>query len=285
VYTELIVLVNEEVKAEIENKVQKISRLEGVTVSLPASAEELDQDLENAVDRAIERGKVVDPAPFVVQETIVAATQIVASVQAEPTSVGQPLITKTLISNPTIITTLMNTPTLRPTNIPPTNTSTSVPPTSIPPTVPPTIAPTSIPPTVTATNIPPSPIPQLPDVLYITNPQGGANLGCQKNMDCIISVTIQWISDTQAAGQGLYLSVWVKPYPGDSGYLFSSQTEVSYQGNGLWQSPSVYIGKFDDEPGIPFAIFAIVTNQPYATAQHLPSLPQHTREFSIEVTR
>ena len=286
VYTELIVLVNEDVKAEVEMKVQKISRLDAVTVSLPASTEELDDDLESAIDRAIERGKTVDPAPFIVQETIVAATQLVATDQIKPTFVQLPQNTNTFIPpNPTIIPTLMYTPTLRPTNIPLTITFTFIPPTNIPTIILPTNTPKVIPPTATTTSVPPSSTPQLPNVLYITNPQGGANLSCEKNMDCIIPVTIQWISDTQATMQGLYLSIWVKPYPGNPSYLFSSQTVVSYLGNGSWQSSPVYIGKNDDDPGIPFAIYAIVTNQPYATNQHLSSLPPHTKGVSIQITR
>ena len=66
-------------------------------------------------------------------------------------------------------------------------------------------------PTVTR-SVTPSP---LPPPFGIISP-GNVSLGCQLNEDCMIPVTVQWISDTQAAAQGLYLSVWVKPYPGDS---------------------------------------------------------------------
>ena len=126
---------------------------------------------------------------------------------------------------------------------------------------------------------------QSPDVLYITNPQNSTNLNCEMNEDCIIPVTVQWISDNQATTQGLYLSVWIKPHPGNSLYLFYSQTRVIYLGNGLWQSFPVYLGQQYDEPGTPFAIYAIVTNLAYASNMQVSSLPPHSREFIIEITR
>jgi hypothetical protein len=115
---------------------------------------------------------------------------------------------------------------------------------------------------------------------------GNGSLGCQLNEDCMITVTVQWISDTQAATQGVYLSVWVKPYPGDSNYLFYSQTPVIYQGNTIWKSDPVIVGqKGVDEPGTPFAIYAIVTNQPYGTGVKVSPLPAHSSESVIQVTR
>ena len=263
-----------------------------MTISLPTTPEELNSSLEEAIERATERGMDVDPTPFIVQETIVAATQAFRSLntnpvvqgnqppaQLEPTLIKLPTSTVVMLPSLTPIVVSTDTSTLTPTKIPPTITDTYVPPSNTP---------TNIPPADTATNVPPTtePPPLPPDVLYITEPVNGAAFNCPKSEECIISVIIQWISKTQAEVQGLYLSIWVKPYPGNTGYLFSSQTEVSYLGDGFWQSYPVYIGQKDlDEPGTPFAIYAIVTNQPYATNQHLSPLPPHITEVSIEITR
>lgn len=293
VYTELIVFVTEEIKEEVAAKVQKIARLNKVTVSLPTTPEELNSDLENAVERAVVRGMEVDPAPFIAQETIVAATKVSQSVNANsavpeaqhpippaqlvPTLVQSPPNTTALLPSPTPFVVRTNTSTLSLTSIPPTNTAIYFPP---------TIFPTDIP-TDTATNAPPTPEPpSLPDVLYITDPTNGATCNCEKSADCTITVTVQWISDTQAEEQGLYLSVWVKPYPGNFSYQFSSQSEVNYLGNGLWQSYPVYIGQKDvDEPGTPFAIHAIIADQPYANNLYQSPLPPYTKEASIEIAR
>jgi hypothetical protein len=155
VYTELVVLANEEIKAEIADKIQKISRLESVTVSISTSPEEFAENMDAVADRAAERGMAVDPTPFIAQETLVAATQIsrsattvepidknppevVASNQPSPTNIqGQPIFTVTI---PPAFPTFTQTNT--PTNIP-TNTHTSPPPTQIPTTMaPPTAIPT-----------------------------------------------------------------------------------------------------------------------------------------------
>lgn len=299
IYTELIVLVDEEIKEEVADKVQKISRLDNVTISLPTTPEELDASLEGAVERATERGMDVDPMPFIVQETIVAATQVSQSLNPipvaqgnqpsglhEPTLVRQPTSTFALATNLAPLVVVTNTPPFIPT-LTPTPFPTYIPPTNTPILISPSNTPTNIPPTYTATNVPPTlPLSPLPDVLIITDPGNGTTFNCPKNEDCIISVTVQWISDTQAQEQGFYLSIWVKPYPGNTGYQFSSQTEVSYLGNGFWQSNPVYIGQINvDDPGTPFAIHAIVTDQPYPTDQHLSPLPTHSRETSIEIAR
>lgn len=146
VYTELIVFVNEEVKEEIASKIQKISRLETVTVSLPATPEELKLDLDAAVNRAVERGMTVDPRPFIVQETIVAATQNSHSVNAN-VPINFPAITPSqiiptftrLLSSSTPVVLITDTmppsPTESPTNPPPTQIpATPIPPTKIPTT-------------------------------------------------------------------------------------------------------------------------------------------------------
>jgi len=151
------------------------------------------------------------------------------------------------------------------------------------PTNPPTVTRTLIP-TATRTTAP-SVTPSLSSVLYISSPGNGANLNCLADEPCPITVTIQWISEAQAAVQGLYLSVWVKPYPGNSNYLFYSQTPVTHLGNGVWRSDPVYVGQIGDEPGTPFALHAIVTNLPYAAGVQTSPLPAHSKNFSIEVTR
>jgi len=155
-------------------------------------------------------------------------------------------------------------------------TSTNIPPTK---TFTPTITKTSAP-TFTRSSTP-SP---LPPPFGIISP-GNISLGCQQNEDCMIPVTVQWISDTQAATQGLSLSIWVKPYPGDSNYLFYSQTPLTYQGNYLWTSNPVIVGQIGDPPGTPFAIYAIVTNQSYSTGVATSPLPAHSNESVIQVTR
>lgn len=154
--------------------------------------------------------------------------------------------------------------------------------THIPPTFPPTITMTFVP-TFTK-SVTPSFTPW-PNLVNITNPRNGASLNCSASDICPVTVTIQWIPDTQAVAQGLYLSVWVKPYPGNPDYLFYSQTQVAHLGNGVWQSDPVYIGQAGDEPGTPFAIYAIVTNQPYGSATQTTPLPAHSIGASIQVTR
>lgn len=143
--------------------------------------------------------------------------------------------------------------------------------------------------TLTSTSTPTStvtPSPTLwPGIVNIISPGNGASFGCPDNQDCIIPVIVQWIPDTQAAAQGLYLSIWVKPYPGDTNYLFYSQSSPTYLGNGLWQSTPVYLGGATDLAGTPFEIYAIVTNQFYPTGMQTSPLPNNSGESVISVAR
>ena len=226
VYTELIVFVNEEVKEEIDAKVQEISRLEGVTVSLPTTAEELNEDLEEAVDRAIVRGMVVDPQPFIIQGTIVAATQLSQPLSANvpaATSIPevslpvQPVQAATQVAPlPTNTATLVltNTSTLAPTNIP-----TNPPPTQVPPTA---IPPTTIPPT----EIPPTPIPEptsipAPSVVLAFDVYDGTGEGCSA------LITYQ-VTGSPATG---YFRVWNQWYA-DNGAAYDSNYPVETLGVG-----------------------------------------------------
>lgn len=179
VYTELIVLITEEVKDEVIAKVNKISRLDKVSVSLPTTPQELSEDLGDAVDRAVQRGMQVDPTPFVVQETIVAATQVSQSGNTSPTiQVDQPDVpapieaspfqpppnTIAVFPSPTPFVTWTSMPTRSPTSISPTRTFTPLPPTNTRTSIPPSQTFTSVPPSQTSTNIlptsePPTPIP------------------------------------------------------------------------------------------------------------------------------
>jgi len=189
-----------------------------------------------------------------------------------------------------------NLPTIAPT-LPLLSTATSSPTPlpGVPPVIPPLPTNTNIPPTNTPTftrtftptftkSVTPSFTPW-PNIVNITIPGNGTNFGCPDGQECVKSVTVQWMPETQAAAQGLYLSIWVKPYPGDDNYLYYSQSPLVYVGDGIWQSTQVYLGGAGDPTGTPFTIYAIVTNQPYGTGIQTSPLPTHSQETLIGVTR
>jgi hypothetical protein len=194
-----------------------------------------------------------------------------AATTLPPTSDAIPTRTPTPTATQTPIPTATETPPPPTSTTPPTSTA---PP---PPPPPPTATPTPSLPTDT-----PSPT-DFPETLSIIGPGNGQSLNCSQDQLCIISVGVQWVPESQR--QGRNLSIWVRPLPDNPNEQYWAQAPPQYNGNGIWQSNEVYIGKIGDPPGTPFRIYALVTIETYGQGEVRQSLPPALMQHDIGVTR
>ena len=258
-YSQIVILDDDGIKSRtLAEQFNSLSN-ENLKADAPQSVSEIQSGGVTVV-------QIINNANTYVEKAVAALPTNTPTNTIVPTETYTPTITATFKPGETRTAPPINTPTSTPTNTQ---------------TLTPTFTRTASP-TFTKSITPSATLP----AFGIKSPLNNASLSCQINEDCMITVTVQWITNTQASNQGLYLSVWVKPYPGDSNYLFYSQTQVTHIDNGLWKSDPVIIGQKDvDPPGTPFAIYAIVTTQSYETSIKLSSLPPHSNEWVIGVTR
>lgn len=276
-HTDLIALVSEDVKNDIEEKYRV--RLRVLGVQLASNQEEIAEALEVDIQEskalyqyAIGTSTSVptisgtaqrSPSP-IPSITVVLPTQSVTPVTADsnPTSPPRPTATNTATCTPL-----------------PTSTRTLTP---LPPTFTPTNTPTDTPtftPTFTLAFTPTD----YPENLLILAPNEGQDFNCLENEVCMIGVTIQWVPESQTNGR--YLSIWVRPIPDDPYQSYFAQQTPSYIGNGRWQSDEVYIGQIGDSADTPFRIYALVTYELYSRDDVLPYLPASLMQDEVNVTR
>lgn len=150
------------------------------------------------------------------------------------------------------------------------------------PTTSPVLMPTftSPPPTFTLTPIPPT---APPKPFTILGPLNGTAYNCDPEELCIQTVTVQWVPKEQTGN--LHLSIWVKPYPGDSNYWYYVQASPYPIGNSQWTSTEIYLGTIGDPIGTPFRIFALVTTDEYFRDQSFGNLPGYVLSSFVDVTR